>query len=107
MHSFVAEECQQIAFQLKRLSRGSQASWLGQLAFWQSILVDSDAGTRAHSHALHQRRPRALGHGPLAFRLCPSFVCRRLQVLVLWLDCDREGESIAYEVIEECTASGA
>jgi hypothetical protein len=26
VHSFVAEECQQIAFQLKRLSRGSQAS---------------------------------------------------------------------------------
>ena len=29
--------------------------------------------------------------------------CKDISALVLWLDCDREGEAIAFDVVDVCT----
>jgi DNA topoisomerase-3 len=31
-----------------------------------------------------------------------QFHCKDISALVLWLDCDREGEAIAFDVIDVC-----
>ena len=52
-----------------------------------------------------------LFRGPVVRNLSPDKIhvaenlkklSEKVQTLVLWLDCDREGEAIAYEVIEIC-----
>ena len=59
-------------------------------------------------------RPVDLFHLPVVKRVKPDNKnlqrqleqeARRAQWLVLWLDCDPEGENIAYEVIEVCSAA--
>jgi DNA topoisomerase-3 len=59
----------------------------------------------------HSCDPADLYHAPVRKRVPPEKTAllqtleeeaRRCQWLVLWLDCDREGENIAYEVVDVC-----
>ncbi|ONL93984.1 DNA topoisomerase 3-alpha [Zea mays] len=64
----------------------------------------------------HSCDPAELFHAPVrksvpqdkqAIKQTLEEEARRCQWLVLWLDCDREGENIAYEVIDVCTRANS
>ncbi|WVZ55592.1 hypothetical protein U9M48_006232 [Paspalum notatum var. saurae] len=64
----------------------------------------------------HSCDPAELFHAPVrksvpqdkqAIKQTLEEEARRCQWLVLWLDCDREGENIAYEVVEVCTGANS
>ena len=53
--------------------------------------------------------PAELFHAPVVKKPCKGSVCKHLQevtkgadFMVLWMDCDREGENINFEVLDTC-----